>query len=64
MMKLELQLSEVMDAVKKSSPQIIKRLSMTDPVDFQNLGLARDANLKTTRPARITEHTPSTQDIT
>ncbi|XP_033637909.1 uncharacterized protein LOC117298701 [Asterias rubens] len=64
MMKLELQLSEVMDAVKKSSPQIIKRLSMTDPVDFRNLGLARDANLKTTRPARITEHTPSTQDIT
>ncbi|XP_071798105.1 uncharacterized protein [Asterias amurensis] len=64
MMKLELQLSEVMDAVKKSSPQIIKRLSMTDPVAFQNIGLARDVNLKTTCQARITEHTPSTQDIT
>ena len=36
MMKRELQLSELMDAVKASSPQIIQNLSMTDPGTLEN----------------------------
>ncbi|XP_022103303.1 uncharacterized protein LOC110986028 [Acanthaster planci] len=40
MMKLEFQLSELMEAVKTSSPQMIETLSMTDPVSAKGVNRA------------------------
>ncbi|XP_038051285.1 uncharacterized protein LOC119724346 [Patiria miniata] len=61
MMKLEFQLSEMMEAIQTSSPHIIQTLSLTDPTSLSSLvRVTRDTSQ--TGSTRQTEGNPSTED--